>query len=74
MEVLALSSKQSAEMTTGGIVSGNYFDVLKIPIAIGRGFRPEDDQAAGNPVIVLGDASGVGGLAQTQAFWAALLN
>jgi hypothetical protein len=31
MEVLALSSKQSAEMTTGGIVSGNYFDVYEDP-------------------------------------------
>jgi hypothetical protein len=56
MEVLAVSDGRSAEMTTGGIVSGNYFDVLETKVTIGRGFRPEEDQVLDrNPVIVLGD-------------------
>ena len=55
MEMLALSDGKYAEMTTGGIVSGNYFDVLGTPMALGRGFRPEEDEALDrNPVLVLG--------------------
>ena len=35
-------------------VSGNYFDVLGIRMAMGRGFRPEEDKGAGSgPVAVL---------------------
>ncbi len=55
MEMLALSDGKHAEMTVGGIVSGNYFDVLGTPMALGRGFRPEEDEALDrNPVLVLG--------------------
>ena len=55
MQMLALSDGKYAEMTTGGIVSGNYFDVLGTPMALGRGFRPEEDEALDrNPVLVLG--------------------
>ncbi|PYT32421.1 MAG: hypothetical protein DMG58_10190 [Acidobacteria bacterium] len=55
MEMLALSDGKYAEMTTGGIVSGNYFNVLGTPMALGRGFRPEEDEALDrNPVLVLG--------------------
>ncbi len=57
IEVLAVSDGRSAEMTTGGIVSGNYFEVLDTRIPTGRGFRPEEDQVLDrNPVIVLSDA------------------
>jgi predicted permease len=35
----------------GEVVSGNYFDVLGVPIAMGRRFRPGEDRP-GNPVRV----------------------
>ena len=55
-EVLAVSDGKSAEMTTGGIVSGNYFQVLHTKVAVGRTFRPDEDQVNDrNPVIVLSD-------------------
>ena len=51
----ALSDGRSAEMTEGGIVSGNYFEVLGTTLALGRGFRPEEDEVLDrNPVVVLG--------------------
>jgi macrolide transport system ATP-binding/permease protein len=50
----ALSDGTSAEMTNGGIVSANYFDVLGTPLALGRGFRPDEDEVLDrNPVVVL---------------------
>ena len=43
------------EIAWGEIVSGNYFDVLKIKPILGRGFLPEEDRAQkANPVVVLG--------------------
>ena len=55
LEILSLSDGRSAEMTPGGIVSGNYFQVLGARMALGRGFRPEEDEVLDrNPVIVLG--------------------
>jgi putative ABC transport system permease protein len=36
---------------TGEVVSGNYFDVLGVPIAVGRGFRADEDRP-GSPVRV----------------------
>jgi predicted permease len=35
------------------LVSGNFFDVLRSPPAIGRSFRREDDVAGAAPVVVL---------------------
>ena len=56
LETLAVNDGRSAEMTSGGIVSGNYFDVLNTRISLGRGFRPEEDEVLDrNPVVVLGD-------------------
>jgi predicted permease len=53
----SLGDGKSAQMTTGGIVSGNYFDVLGVSIAFGRGFRPEEDEVLDrNPVLILGHA------------------
>ena len=41
----------------GGLVSGNYFDVLEIPAQIGRTFAPDEDTTPGaHPVVVLSDA------------------
>src|SRR5215471_7762080 len=39
----------------GSYVSGNYFHVLGVEPALGRGFRDSEDQAVGrDPVVVLG--------------------
>jgi len=38
----------------GELVTGNYFDVLGVPMALGRAFRPEEDAEPGaHPVVVL---------------------
>src|SRR3981081_3062238 len=38
----------------GELVSGNYFDVLKVTPALGRGFLEEEDRTTGtHPVVVL---------------------
>ncbi len=42
------------QITTAG-ASGNFFDVLKIEPALGRFFRPEEDEVGSEPVAVLGD-------------------
>lgn len=42
-------------MTFGLYLSGNFFGVLGEDSALGRGFRPEEDQAEGrDPVVVVG--------------------
>ena len=52
----SLSDGKSAEMTTGGIVSANYFDVSGAQVALGRGFRADEDEVLDrNPVIVLAE-------------------
>ncbi len=46
----------SAQVMPAMAVSGNFFDVLQIRPALGRGFRPEEDQVRGrDPVVVLSD-------------------
>ena len=39
----------------GKLVSGNYFSVLGVPMAMGRGLTPADDQLGAPPVTVLSD-------------------
>ena len=43
------------ERVPGASVSGNYFDLLGVGAAIGRGFRPEDDVPNAERVVVLSD-------------------
>jgi len=44
-----------AELLTGEIVTDNYFDLLGIPMALGREFTPAENEAPGaHPVAVLG--------------------
>src|SRR5262249_60216950 len=48
-----------AEIASGELVSGNYFDVLGVKPVLGRGFSPEENRTENShPVVVLG-----------QAFW-----
>lgn len=51
----ALSRDNQNDLVWGELVSGNYFDVLHVSPAMGRGFLPEEDKTPGShPVVVLG--------------------
>jgi predicted permease len=53
---MAIGSRQP-QRVLGGIVSGNYFDVLGARAQIGRTFAPDEDTAPGaSPVVVLSHA------------------
>ncbi|MFL6227271.1 MAG: ABC transporter permease [Pyrinomonadaceae bacterium] len=54
---MSLSTGGANERVWGYTVSGNYFDVLGVPPALGRGFLPEEDQTPGaRPVVVISHA------------------
>ena len=47
-----------AEVVFGELVSGDFFRVLGVPMALGRDFLPEEDRTPGtHPVVVLGHRS-----------------
>ena len=51
---LTLNGVGDPQNIPGQLVTANYFDVLGVRPAMGRGFRPEEDQGAGgHPVVVL---------------------
>src|SRR5439155_19705596 len=53
------SRSGEGEKAQGGLVSGNFFDVLGVKPALGRTFLPDEDQTPGaHPVVVL-----------SRAFW-----
>jgi predicted permease len=50
-----LSGASQTERVFGKVVSGNYFSVLGVEMALGRGFLPEEDRVPNaNPVAVIG--------------------
>ncbi len=49
-----LGAGAATRPVSGRLVSGNYFDALRVPIVVGRGLQPEDAQPGRPPVIVLG--------------------
>lgn len=49
----AIDPKDSGEIVQARLVSGNYFPVLEVVPARGRGFLPGEDGGAGAPVAVL---------------------
>jgi putative ABC transport system permease protein len=52
---MAVGSREP-QRVLGGVVSGNYFDVLGVHAQIGRTFGPDEDTAPGaHPVVVLSD-------------------
>ena len=49
-----LTTSGHGVLVTGEAVTANYFDLLGTPPALGRGFRTDEDRAAGTaPVVVL---------------------
>jgi predicted permease len=54
-ESLSAGESARAEVVWGELVSGNYFDVLGVRPALGRGFLPEEVRTPNShPVVVLG--------------------
>ena len=52
--VASLSHNGTNERLWGMTASGNYFDVLGVPLQLGRGFLPEEDQTPkSHPVVIL---------------------
>jgi predicted permease len=50
----SFGNRDQSELMSGELVSGNYFDVLKLKPALGRAFLPEEDQTPDtHPVVVL---------------------
>ena len=51
---LSISGLGETERANGELVSGNYFETLGVPPALGRVFGPQDETVAGaNPVAIL---------------------
>jgi len=51
---VAIDSENQNDVIWGQVVSANYFDVLQVTPAMGRGFLPDEDKTVGaNPVVVL---------------------
>jgi len=51
---LSVAYPGRTELLDGELVSGNYFDVLRVSAAIGRVFNPQDDRVpGGHPLAVL---------------------
>jgi macrolide transport system ATP-binding/permease protein len=49
-----LSTTATPLLVTGEAVTANYFDVLGVPVTLGRGFRADEDATAdGAPVVVV---------------------
>ena len=46
---------QAGMALLGKLVSGNYFSVLQVPLAMGRGLTPADDRPGAPPVAVISD-------------------
>src|SRR6266566_3992512 len=50
---LELSGNGAASMVRGELVSGDYFQTLGVPAALGRTLEPSDEQPGATPVVVL---------------------
>jgi macrolide transport system ATP-binding/permease protein len=53
----ALKAGDRSRMALGEVVTGNYFQVLGVPAAIGRTLLPEDDRPGAARVAVISDAT-----------------
>jgi putative ABC transport system permease protein len=52
---LAIGTGDATVMAAGRRVTPNYFDVLGVQPALGRGFRPEEQEDGANAVVILSD-------------------
>lgn len=53
--VISVTRGTETSNAFGQLVSGNYFDLLQVPVALGRAFLPDEDSTPnGHPVVVLG--------------------
>ncbi len=52
----AVRSGDESRMTPGEVVTGNYFRVLGVPVALGRALAPDDDRPGAAPVVVISAA------------------
>jgi predicted permease len=50
---LSVSEKDWTDRVEGELVTGNYFDILGIPAALGRTFTPSDDQTIGGHALAV---------------------
>src|SRR5947209_8040534 len=55
-ETFNITGQGDPEQLPAARVSWNFFQVLGVPPALGRSFRPEEDRAGGDKVIVITDA------------------
>jgi predicted permease len=51
-----ISAPGDPEVISGYRVSSEYFSILKVPPALGRTFRPDEDQRSAPPVVVISDS------------------
>jgi predicted permease len=49
----AIGTEDQNDVIWGQVVSGNYFDVLRIKPMMGRSFLPEEDKSLGSPPVVV---------------------
>ena len=57
MQAMSITVGAAPERIFGDVVSGNYFDLLRLRPQLGRFFLPDEDQVAGDrAVVVLSDA------------------
>lgn len=54
MVQVAIGTQDQNDVIWGQVVSGNYFDVLRVQPVIGRSFSPEEDRTPGaHPVVII---------------------
>src|SRR5215213_10244504 len=57
MTQAAVGERDQTDVVWGQLVTGNFFDVLKVRMQLGRAFLPEEDKTPGtHPVVVLSDS------------------
>lgn len=49
----AIGTQNENDVIWGQVVSGNYFDVLRVTPMMGRGFAPEEDRSPGSHAVVV---------------------
>ncbi len=53
LDSVGIAEGQVTRRVYAGFVSSNYFSMVRLPMALGRGFAPADDEPGAPPVVVL---------------------